>query len=331
MKHSHYFNFSSKALFILSSAFLLQFATDAATLHFLAIGDAGSGTQMQKTVADAMGTYAQKTETSSPLNFVLVLGDNFYDKGVTSTHDAQWKTKFEDMYDAKLLPVPFIAVLGNHDWKTDSPDVEIAYSRDNPKSRWQMDGHWFKRSFSVGDVQADFFLIDSALWDGDLHVAKYSDKKMGDKQLAWLKEQLAASSARWKFVVAHHPVFSNGGHGHDSNILAMRKKLLPLFNRYKVDAYITGHDHDLQRIEPPGSQTLFLISGAAGKLRPQKYKDYSPFYRSTLGFLSIELSPTEMHGKFLDSKGAVLNEWTRPALGLGKLDARQNSSQQKKS
>lgn len=329
MKHRHYFKICSKALVALSSAFVLQCATSAATLHFLAIGDAGTGTQMQKDVADAMGKYAKQNQSSSPLNFVLLLGDNFCDKGVTSIHDPQWKTKFEDMYDPKLLPVPFIAVLGNHDWKSDSPDVEVAYSRANPKSRWQTDGHWFKRSFSVGDVQADFFLIDSALWDGDTHVANYSDKKMGDKQLAWLKEQLGASTARWKFVVAHHPLFSNGRHGHDSNILALRKLLLPLFNQYKVDAYITGHDHDLQRIEPPGTQTLFLISGAGGKLRPQKYKDYKPFYRSTLGFLSIELSPTEMHGKFLDSKGAVLNEWTRQPLELEKLDASHKSDQKK--
>ncbi len=326
MKHIQIIRAASKSFLSLSSVLLLQGAVHAANLHFLAIGDAGSGTVMQTTVADAMGKYAQQTHASSPLNFVLVLGDNFYPEGVTSVRDPQWNTKFESMYESKALPVPFLAVLGNHDWKTDSPDVEIAYSKANPKSRWQMDGHWYKRSFSIDDVQADFFLIDSALWDGDSHIEKYSDKKMGEKQLAWLREQLSASTARWKFVVAHHPIFSNGGHGHDANILKMRKQLLPLFNQYKVDAYITGHDHDLQRNEPAGTQTQFLISGAAGKLRPQKYKDYGPFYRSTLGFLSIELSPTEMHGKFLDAKGNILNQWTRAPLSLevAKLDQRPN-------
>jgi tartrate-resistant acid phosphatase type 5 len=306
----------SKAFISLALAVLLQSVVHGETLHFLAIGDAGSGTVMQTSVADAMGRFAQQTRSNSPLNFVLVLGDNFYPQGVTSIHDPQWNTKFESMYEAKALPVPFIAVLGNHDWKTDSPDVEIAYAKANPKSRWQMDGHFYKRTFAIDDVQADFFMIDSALWDGDSHIDKYSDKKMGDKQLTWLREQLSASTARWKFVAAHHPIFSNGGHGHDANILAMRKKLLPLFNQYKVDAYITGHDHDLQRNEPAGTQTLFLVSGAAGKLRAQKYKDYGPFYRSTLGFLSIELSPTEMHGKFIDVKGDVLNQWTRAPLSL---------------
>ncbi|MDB6057706.1 MAG: acid phosphatase [Verrucomicrobiales bacterium] len=297
-------------------ALLFNATAHAAALHFLAIGDAGSGTDMQKSVAGAMAKYAQQTQSTSPLNFVLVLGDNFYPQGVTSVRDPQWKTKFETMYDAKLLPVPFIAVLGNHDWKTDSPDVEIEYSKANPKSRWQMDGHYYKRTFSIDSVQADFFLIDSALWDGDSHIDKYSDKKMAEKQLAWLREQLSTSTARWKIVAAHHPIFSNGGHGHDGNILAMRKKLLPLFNQYKVDAYITGHDHDLQRNEPRDSQTQFLISGADGKLRPQKYKDYGPFYQSTLGFLSIELTPTEMRGKFLDANGKTLNEWTRAPLSL---------------
>jgi tartrate-resistant acid phosphatase type 5 len=316
MKHIQKSKPSSKTFASVILALLIQCAVHAATLHFMAIGDAGSGTDMQKTVASAMGKYAQQTQTSSPLNFVLFLGDNFYPEGVTNVQDPQWNTKFENMYDAKVLPVPFIAVLGNHDWKTDSPDVEIAYSRAHPKSRWQMDAHWYKRSFTIDDAQADFFLIDSALWDGDSHIDKYSDKKMGQKQLTWLRTQLAASTARWKIVAAHHPIFSNGGHGHDRNILEMRKQLLPLFKQYNVDAYIAGHDHDLQRLEPPGSRTLFLVSGAAGKLRPQKYKDYGPFYRSTLGFLSIELSPTQMQGKFIDANGKILNQWTRVPLSL---------------
>src|SRR3954469_24825110 len=89
-------------------ALLIQGAAHAATLHFLAIGDAGSGTVMQTTVADAMGKYAQKTQATSPLNFVLFLGDNFYPEGVTSVRDPQWNTKFESIYESKALPVPFL-------------------------------------------------------------------------------------------------------------------------------------------------------------------------------------------------------------------------------
>jgi hypothetical protein len=87
--------------------------------------------------------------------------------------------------------------------------------------------------------------------------------------------------------------------------------LLPLLQKYKVDAYLSGHDHDLQRIERPEVGTVFLISGAAGKLRTQQYREQKPFYAAKPGFLEIELSASEMRGRFLDSQRNVLNEWTR--------------------
>src|ERR1044071_9930053 len=117
-------------------------ATAGQKIHFYAIGDPGSGTQMQKDVAEAMAAEAQQSHVKSPVDFVVVLGDNFYEAGGTNVKDAQWTQKFELMYDKARLPMPFIAVLGNHDWRGGMPDVEIQYHHAQPGTRWQMDGHW---------------------------------------------------------------------------------------------------------------------------------------------------------------------------------------------
>lgn len=44
----------------------------------------------------------------------------------------------------------------------------------------------------------------------------------------------------WLVVCGHYPVFSVGGHGDTEELLS---DLLPLLKRYKVDAYLSGHDH----------------------------------------------------------------------------------------
>lgn len=279
------------------------------SLNFLAMGDSGSGTRMQIDVAEAMAHYAGENQNSQPVSFVLVLGDNFYQKGVSSVRDPQWQQKFEQMYDKSRLPMPFLAVLGNHDGPRNFQDVQIDYARIFPESRWKMDGHWYKRHFLIDPTDlktgVDFFFLDSGLWDA-------ADNTMGEKQMAWLTDELKNSTALWKFVATHKPVYSNGHHGRDSDILALRKRLAPLLTQYKVDAYFSGHDHDLQRIQVPEIPTLFLISGAAGKLRPKQFDDWKPFYESSSGFLAVRLSANQMRGEFIDAKGKIIDVWHRP-------------------
>jgi tartrate-resistant acid phosphatase type 5 len=291
------------------------------SLHFLLIGDAGSGLEQQKQVAEAMAAYADLNKATNPVNFVLMLGDNFYESGIVGTNDPQWEVKFEKMYNPLRLPLPFFAVLGNHDWRTDPPDAQIDYPKTHPNTRWQMDGHWYKRQFASDSADtnappfADFFFLDTQAWNlADPHIKQYADPHLGDKQMAWLEDELKNSRARWKIVVAHHPLYSNGEHGHDPQIKNLRARLGPLFKQYKIDAFITGHDHDLQRIEVPGEPTLFLISGAAGLLRPRYWDDWKPFYASLPGFAAIKLTPNAMQGRFYDVHDKPMDVWTRAPL-----------------
>jgi tartrate-resistant acid phosphatase type 5 len=302
----------------------------ADSLHFLAVGDTGTGAEGQKQVAEALAKYADAVKGSSnAINFILMLGDNFYSDGVKTVDDPQWQDKFEKMYDAKRLPMPFYVVLGNHDWRNDAPDAEIEYPKLHPNSRWKMDGHYYKRSFPSKSADAnaaplaDFFFIDTEAWNTKgSHVSMYPDKKLGDKQMAWLEKELKASHARWKIVVAHHPLYSDGEHGHDVQVLALRKRLDPLFKENGVNAFITGHDHDLQRIEIPDHPVLFLISGAGSKVRTKKYDDWKPFHGAQLGFLSVELDQKEMRGKFLDVDNKPIDIWHRKASSSLQATAR---------
>ncbi len=272
-------------------------------LHFLVLGDWGSGRPQQKGIADAMARYAQTHASTDPVQWVTLVGDNFYETGVSGVDDPQWKLKFEDVYDAKRLAVPFIAALGNHDWGQ-NPAAEIAYAGAHPGTRWQMDGFYFKRTYGQNPAAplADFFYIDTDLWN-------YHLDRLADAQMAWLEDGLKNSRARWQIVVGHHPLYSNGEHGHDKEILELREKLAPLFKQYGVDAYLCGHEHDLERNQVAGEPTLFLVSGAGGKLRPKSFDDFGPFYASSGGFAQITITPDALSGAFLDAKLQTLDSW----------------------
>jgi hypothetical protein len=88
----------------------------------------------QRAVAAAMGDVCARRGC----DLILYLGDNFYPTGVTSTTDAQWTTKFEDVYVAPSLAVPFWPVLGNHDYglvyDASRAQAQVDYSASS--SRW---------------------------------------------------------------------------------------------------------------------------------------------------------------------------------------------------
>ena len=68
--------------------------SDANKISFISYGDWGESNIHQKMVANAIDNYT-KTYNSS---FNLVLGDNFYESGISSIFDPLWKTNYENIY-----------------------------------------------------------------------------------------------------------------------------------------------------------------------------------------------------------------------------------------
>lgn len=77
-------------------------------LRFLVVGCAGDGGDPQARVAKAMAEAKEKPD------FIIILGDNFYDWGVDSPTDPAFKTKFDEVY--KICGVPCFIIPGNHDY-----------------------------------------------------------------------------------------------------------------------------------------------------------------------------------------------------------------------
>ncbi|EWM20450.1 purple acid phosphatase [Nannochloropsis gaditana] len=89
---------------------------------FFTIGDWGSGTSNQSAVAATMGAWGKRYNPQ----FIVALGDNFYENGVDSVDDPLWNTRYCSVYtDPALLDVPWYAILGNHDYYGGYADAQI--------------------------------------------------------------------------------------------------------------------------------------------------------------------------------------------------------------
>jgi len=304
-------------LFPLCTGFFAQFRARGATtvetpiaaepsrseLTFLIFGDWGRGGEFhQRDVADQMGLAA----TRRRCRFIVSVGDNFYEKGVQSANDPQWKSSFEGVYTAPSLGVPWYAILGNHDYKG-RPQAQLDYAKSHPN--WKMPARYFSAVEPIGDKEkVEFFFIDTSPFveeyrnKADMREEIISQDTLA--QVKWLDQALSNSTAAWKIVIGHHPIFSGGSeHGDQPELI---RAINPLLEKHRVPAYFNGHDHDLQHIVR-GSVEYFN-TGAGSKVREPGPTEGSRFYRGTPGFMAVTLAAKEMHVEVIDYTGAPLYE-----------------------
>ena len=287
-------------------AFARRAAAAPSGFAFLAVGDWGrDGTQHQKDVADRMGEHAARIGS----RFTVSVGDNFYDTGVQTVNDAQWRTSFEDVYTAPSLKTHWYVALGNHDYRG-VPQAQVEYTATSP--RWRMPSRYFRQSFTAPDGQAvDLFVIDTSPM-----VKRYDSRKEHDAlrlnvesqdvpaQLRWLDGALGASKAQWKIVAGHHPVFSGGsGHGSTPELIADVK---PLLERHGVQLFLNGHDHDLQHIAV--GPVTYICTGAGSETRPVSRIAGTRFCSDRSGFTAYGIEGERMRIAFVDYTGHVLHE-----------------------
>ena len=314
MKHSR--RQFVRTLFVASQATLLApwlssraLAADAAggKLNFLLLGDWGrDGEKDQVNVATQMGIAAAQLGAK----FVVSVGDNFYEDGVASVDDPQWQSSFEKVYAAASLQVPWHVALGNHDYHGDC-DAQIAYSQKG--GRWTMPARYFKRTEKIdADNVVDFFFLDTTpmatLDDDETKFHGHVKTQNVPAQMAWFESALAASTAPWKIVIGHHPIYTGGSHG-DTPYLV--EHVLPLLEKYQVQAYFNGHDHDLQHLQA-GKVNLFC-TGAGSKPRVKvATTPRTKFAVGCSGFITASLAADRLAVQMIDDQGKNLYAVTVP-------------------
>ncbi|MEO7932123.1 MAG: metallophosphoesterase [Chthoniobacterales bacterium] len=273
-------------------------------LHLFCFGDWGvHASPNQMAVAAALQKYAKDLHLTPAA--LMLLGDNFYGPN-PGTDSPRWKVEFEDMYPASAFPGPCYAVLGNHDYD-DQPGgekIQMDYAK-TPGTRWKMPALWYRLDLP----HATFLCVDT-------HYNKMTPKEIADQQ-AWIEMQLTLPrKVPWMIVCGHHPVMSCGPHHGDSKHLAGWSEL---FYKNGVDAYLAGHEHDLQYLHEENTPTHWLVSGGGGQsLHPVKPDVKTGYANACFGFLHLALSATKMEATFVGSDAQVLYNFSQNARAISR-------------
>jgi len=222
-------------------------------IRVLAMGDMGNNSTNQVNVRNAYLSFNANNYTDA----WILLGDNAYTLGT----DAEFQNNFFNVYQGNLTknhvlwPSP-----GNHDYAGSAArqaDHAIPYydmfslPRNGEAGGVASNTEAFY-SYNIGNVH--FISLDSYGWEA-------GNTRLYDTlgaQAVWLKQDLAANTQPWTVVYFHHPPFSKGSHNSDTDPeeVSIRQKVVPIFERYKVDLVLCGHSHIYER--------SFLMNGHYG-------------------------------------------------------------------
>jgi len=279
-------------------------------LELLVIGDYGTRDSRQASIAEGLASVASARDPAA----IIAVGDNIYRSGAEgSEHNiVNWWANVYLKHSS--LNRRWDVITGNHDWYTDArTERDFTWSQRNIQrgGYWQMPGFWYKKSFSSSSsgVSVDAFYIDTVIWRGSRVVDRSLHGDPKQEQLDWLRAALQNSSADWKIVLGHHPVYSAGSHGMSSTLL---RELDPMLRQYGVPLYLAGHDHSKQVIYWEGVN--YVISGAGGA-RPRRRSNEYPagslqHYFPDGGFVGLTFcNKQEAHATIYDADGVVQAVW----------------------
>jgi 3',5'-cyclic AMP phosphodiesterase CpdA len=262
---------------------------------FIVFGDSGKGTRVQYLLG------AQMASAQPPADFVLHTGDLIYDGGELWLYEERFFAPYRQL----LARVDFWPCLGNHD--VDQDDRALAQvtvfelPANGPAGLPAGYNYWF--DYSTCRVA----VLDSNADEATLH----------DRVSPWLTKVMADVAPRWRFVVFHHPPYTDGKYMPDERL---QRAVVPALEAAGVDVVFSGHDHDYQRTYPlrdgrvvaTGQGVVYVVTGAGGA---QLYPVRQPlpaflaaFDDQHFSFTQIAIDGDELHLRQIALGGQVLDE-----------------------
>ena len=229
------------------------------------------------------------TETAALLGDMtdplIVTGDIAYPNGTAAELAACYDPSY-GKYKAHTYPVP-----GNHDYNTTDAADYFAYFGSRVGTIAEP---WY--SVSIGDWH--FVMVNS-------NCASVGGCDTSSPQYIWLSNELATHTNQCVAAVWHHPRWSTGYHGNNTDVADMYALLVDR----GVDLLLTGHDHNYERfttinaggVEASNGVREFVVGTGGASLRD--FATTSPLsqarYKDSYGVLRLALSDTSYSWTFL--------------------------------
>lgn len=244
------------------------------TLRVAVVGDIGEGSMR---IARAIA----RVHAQSPLDAIILTGDNFYPCAVASKSDQRWSI----ISPLAAIGPPLFPLLGNHDYCGPGPAAEIG------APLWSFPA----RQYAVRTPVADFAMLDTT------PLAEH-DARNAELEIPRLFE---TSRVAWRIVVGHHVIESSGWHGYFRRTERRRmQRLRAPMRAAHVDLYVCGHDHHMELL---GGNPRILVSGAGSEPVPalalRSNTLYPALVRRGLGFALLEITAKALTIRFYDGEG----------------------------
>ena len=178
----------------------------------------------------------------------------------------------------------FAPVIGNHeayslDWQMTPPKAytNLFAVPENGLPEYKRQFY----SFDYGPVH--FTVLDTNFYEAQ----GWQPQLLAD-ELGWLEQDLAKSKARWKIVLQHRDIFmyafskESGRPERATFFLEFSRQLMPLYEKYGVDAVLSAHLHTYRRrmplrnFAPSEDGITYILTGVAGNVRyPKLWGDFA--------------------------------------------------------
>ncbi len=223
---------------------------------------------------------------------VFTLGDNAYPTGA--------RVDFQNCYEpswgrhkSRTRPAP-----GNHDYGTVGAAPYYDYFGAN-----------------AGASGLGYYSFDLGAW----HIISLNSNipESGAAQLAWLRGDLAATSARCTLAYWHHPLFSSGPNAvnaGEASIRAYARQLYQLLYDANADLIMAGHEHLYERFAPQnpegvldtsrGIRQFVIGTGGVPLYDFQSVRANSETRLKVHGVMKLTLSTDRYQWEFLPVSGA---------------------------
>jgi acid phosphatase type 7 len=209
---------------------------------FIYFGDA------QNDVKSLWSRVIREAHADSPrARFMIHAGDLINN----AESDAEWGEWF---YAGSFLhsSIASVPVPGNH---------EQAKNEDRTS---RLSHHW-RAQFTLPD--ANLAGLEETCYTfeyGNARIIGLNSNEKIDDQAKWLNQVLAANKSPWVICTFHHPIFSTAK---DRDNARLRERWKPIFDTYRVDMVLTGHDHTYGRtgLETPNAFPQTVANVASGE------------------------------------------------------------------
>lgn len=278
----------------------LQFQTAAAAprkTSFIYLGDAQVG------IRPFWSRVIRKAYAQLPDAQVIIHAGDLVNRANNDDEWGQWFEAGGYIHGS----IPSLVTPGNHEYTHEDgqPHLSLFWKQQfslpgNGTGNEQLEGSVF-----YADIQGVRFISLNTMM-----MEEATSDSLIDTQKKWLEDTLANNPNKWTVVTMHHPVFSTKKGRYNEQV---RTHFKPIFDQYKVDIVLQGHDHaygrGMQQIAPYG--TAYVVSVSGSKMyehEKMEWADIVAGYLQLYHLITIENDTLAFHSHL--ATGALFDSFT---------------------